>query len=75
MARETLIKKTIRTLSKLPPDKVREVSDFADFILKKHEDEILMKGMQKLTADSKAFYFLKEEEDLYSVEDLKEKYK
>jgi len=75
MARETLIKKTIRTLSKLPQDKVKEVSDFADFILKKHEDEILMKGMQKLATDSKALYFLKDEEDLYSVEDLKEKYK
>ncbi|MHC1776470.1 MAG: hypothetical protein AB9834_13790 [Lentimicrobium sp.] len=74
MARETLINRTIKTLSKLPPDKVKEVSDFADFILKKYDEEILLKGMEKLVTDSKSFYFLKDEEDLYSVEDLKEKY-
>jgi hypothetical protein len=74
MARETLIKKTLRTLSKLPPEKVKEVSDFADYILQKYDEEILQKGMEKLVSDSSAFYFLKDEEDLYSVEDLKEKY-
>jgi len=35
MEKETLIKRTIKTLSKLPQDKVKEISDFADFILKK----------------------------------------
>ncbi|MCO5263937.1 MAG: hypothetical protein M9901_13765 [Lentimicrobium sp.] len=74
MARETLIKKTLRTLSKLPPEKVKEVSDFADYILQKHDEEILQKGMVKLVTDSETFYFLKDEEDLYTVEDLKEKY-
>jgi len=74
MARETLIKKTLRTLSKLPPEKVKEVSDFADYILQKHDEEIMQKGMEKLVTDSETFYFLKDEEDLYTVEDLKEKY-
>ena len=75
MAREALINKTISTLWKLPQDKVKEVSDFADFILKKYDDEILLLGMNKLVTDAKTFYFLKDEEDLYSVEDMKEKYK
>ncbi len=74
MPRETLIKKTIKTLSKLPPDKVKEVSDFAEFMYKKYEDEILLKGIEKLVSDSKVFYFLNDEEELYTVEDLKEKY-
>jgi hypothetical protein len=74
MPRETLIKKTIKTLSKLPPEKVKEVSDFAEFIFKKYEDEILLKGLEKLASDSKVFYFLNDDEDLYTVEDLKEKY-
>ena len=41
MAGKTLINRTLTTLSKLPPDKVKEVSDFADYILKKY-DEIAM---------------------------------
>ncbi len=74
MEKETLIKRTIKTLSKLPQDKVKEISDFADFLLKKHEDEYLQKGMKQMVSESKVFYFLQDEEDLYSVEDLKEKY-
>ena len=74
MAREALIKKTINTLSKLPQDKAKEVSDFAEFILKKYDDEIQLKGIEKMVMDANAFYFLKDEEDLYSVEDMKEKY-
>ena len=74
MPGETLINRTLATLSKLPPDKVKEVSDFADYILKKYDEEILQKGIEKLISESKAFNFLKHEEDLYTVEDLKEKY-
>lgn len=74
MTKETLIKRTFSTLSKLPPDKVKEVSDFADFILKKYDEEILQKGIEKLVSDSKIYDFLKDEEDLYTFEDLKEKY-
>ena len=74
MTRDTLIKRTLNTLSKLPQNKVREVSDFADFILKKYDEGILQKGIEKLVGDSKAYDFLKDEEDLYLLEDLKEKY-
>ncbi|HET7361027.1 MAG TPA: hypothetical protein VFI78_03755 [Salinimicrobium sp.] len=74
MTRDTLIKKTLKTLSSLPHDKISEVSDFADYILKKHEEKILQKGMEKLVSDSKAFDFLRDEEELYFLEDLKEKY-
>jgi len=74
MTREILIKKTLGTLSRLPQDKISEVSDFADFVLKKYEEEILRKGVEKLIIDSKTFNFLKEEEDLYSIDDLKEKF-
>ncbi|MBS3770989.1 MAG: hypothetical protein V5A47_09320 [Bacteroidales bacterium] len=74
MNRDTLIKKTLKNLSKLPQDKVREISDFADFIMKRHEEETLQKGIEKLVSHSKSFDFLNEEEDLYSLDDLKEKY-
>ena len=74
MSRETLIKKTFNTLSKLPQDKLKEVSDFDDYILKRYDEEILQKGIEKLVSDSKAYSFLENEDELYFVEDLKEKY-
>ena len=74
MSRETLIKRTYNTITKLPDDKVKEVSDFADFIMKRHEEELLNQGIENLAANSKSFYFLNEEEDLYTVQDLKQKY-
>jgi hypothetical protein len=74
MTKETLIKKTLSTLSRLPQEKVREVSIFADDILKNYEERILQKGIEKLVSDSKVFDFLKNEDDLYSIEDLKEKF-
>ena len=74
MIRETLINKTIKTLSKLPNDKVREVSDFSEYILKKYEEETLQNGIEKLVSDSTAFQFLNDDEDLYTVNDIIEKY-
>ena len=74
MIRETLINKTIKSLSKLPNDKVREVSDFTEYILKKYEEETLQSGIEKLVGDSTAFQFLNDDEDLYTVNDIIEKY-
>ena len=75
MSREELIQKTLSALSKLPADKANEVADFADYILKKYDEETLQKGIEKLSESTKAYDFLKTEESLYSVSDLKEKYK
>jgi len=75
MTRETLIKKTIDNLTKLPDQKLKEVSDFAEFLLNRIENQLLTEGIQKLVSDSKAFKFLEDEENLYTVADLKERYK
>lgn len=74
MTRQAIIDKTIQAINLLPQDKAVEISDFADFIIKKYEEKILTDNIQKLASDSKAFDFLNSEEDLYSLEDLKEKY-
>jgi hypothetical protein len=73
MTKEAIIEKTVKTLNILPSEKAEEVADFADFILKKHEEYILQKGIYKLTEDSETFNFLNEEEVLYSVKDVKKK--
>ena len=75
MTRETLIKRTVENLSKLPDQRLKEVSDFAEFLLNRIENRLMTEGIQQLTADSKVFKFLEMEEDLYSVSDLKERYK
>ena len=75
MDRKVLIGNIICKINLLPDIKIMEVNDFADFLLSKIADKITLEGIQKLTSDSKAFDFLKDEENLYSVNDLKEKYK
>ena len=75
MTRQVLIQKTIENLSKLPDQKLKEVSDFAEFLLSKLDDQLLTEGIQKLVMQAKAFQFMEDEEDLYFEADLKEKYK
>ena len=75
MTRKTLIKKTIDNLSKLPDQKLKEVSDFVEFLLEKTEDTILTEGIKRLANQAKTFKFLEEDDDLYTVNDLKEIYK
>ncbi len=43
-------------------------------MIKKYEDQLLTKGIAHLTSNSKAFEFLKDEEDLYTEADIKEPY-
>ena len=74
MTRQAIIERTIKAINQLPEEKAEEISDFADFVSKRYEEYQLTNGIQQLTADSKAFAFLNNEEDLYSVADLKEVY-
>ena len=71
MTRQAIIERTLKALSQLPKDKVEEISNFADFLLKRHEERQLTEGIQKLTATGQAFAFLNDEEDLYTEADLK----
>ena len=74
MTKEMLINRTLETLQKLPEDRINEVAEFAEFILKKYDEQILQKGIEKLVGNSKSFAFLQDEEDLYTMNDLKERY-
>jgi len=74
MTKKNLINRTVKTLQKLPKEKVHEIADYADFVFKKHEGQILQKGLETLVSQSESFEFLHDEEDLYDESDLKEKY-
>lgn len=71
MSKKAIIERTIKAINQLPDEKAEEVSYFVDYILKRYEEEILLKGIQQIVEESDAFQFLAEEEDLYSIDDLK----
>ena len=75
MNRIQLIKDTLEKIEKLPDFEIGEVNDFAGFLLSRLDDKILVEGIQKLSSDSKTLEYLNNEENLYSVNDIKEKYK
>jgi hypothetical protein len=75
MDKQILIKKTITNIQRLPATKVKEVNDFAEFLLNKIDDQIMTQGIQEIASLSKSFDFLNQEPDLYSINDLKLKYK
>ena len=74
MTRQAIIERTLKAINQLPEEKAEEISDFAEFMMKQYEEQQLLKGIQRLTASSQAFEFLNNEEELYTEEDLKEKY-
>jgi hypothetical protein len=74
MTRVAIIERTIKAINQLPEDKAEEISDFADFIIKRFEEHHLTEGMQQIIFQSHTFNFLSNEEDLYSETDLKEVY-
>jgi len=74
MTRQAIIERTINAINQLPLNKAEEISDFADFVSKRYEEFQLKRGTQQLLNESETFYFLKEEEELYTLSDLKEVY-
>jgi hypothetical protein len=74
MTRRLIIERTVNAINQLPEDKAVEISDFAEFIIKRFEEQRLTEGIQNLTSNSQSFSFLAEEEEIYSLEDLKEVY-
>lgn len=74
MDRQLIIERTMKAISQLPEDKAAEISDFADFVFKRYEEQQITKGIQKMISESQAFNFLNDEEEIYSLADLKEVY-
>ena len=71
MERELLMEKTIRGIEQLPTMRVREVNDFVEFIVRKADDALITEGLQQLSSCSRAYDFLDNEPELYSVNDLR----
>ena len=74
MTKQTIIERTLKAINELPQDKAEEISDFADFVFKRYEEQELTNGIQKITSESHSFDFLNNEEEIYSIADLKKVY-
>lgn len=74
MNKQSIIERTLKAINQLPEDKAEEISVFADFLMKRYDEQKLTEGIQKLAANSQAFNFLNNDEDIYTEDDLKEVY-
>ena len=75
MNREVIIENIVNKIKQLPDAGIMEVNDFAEVLLSKIDDQIIKEGISSIIAESRTFEFLHDEEDLYTVNDLKERYR
>jgi hypothetical protein len=73
MTKQAIIEHTIEVINQLPDDKAAEIADFADLLISQQDELNLNKDIQKLVS-GQSFDFLKNEEDLYTENDLKKVY-
>ena len=73
MTKQAIIEHTIEVINQLPEDKAAEIADFADSLIRQQDELSFNKDVQSL-ASGQSFDFLKDEEDIYTLSDLKEIY-
>jgi len=73
MSRHQLVDQALKTINQLPEEKISEVIDFASFVLKRYEESQLQEGIERLVETSDTFAFLHDDEDLYTLNDFKER--
>lgn len=61
MTKSLIIERTINAINQLPEEKAVEISDFAEFIMKRFDDQRLLEGIQKshLTVTHLTFFLKK----------------
>ncbi len=74
MSKREILDQTVQKLERLPLDRLTEVANFTDFLLQKLEGQLLSRALTTLNTESAAFDFLKDDDDLYSIADLKDRY-
>ncbi|NPA37791.1 MAG: hypothetical protein GXO47_13180 [Chlorobi bacterium] len=76
MDKQKLIETVVEKIKQLPENKLKEIEDYLDLLIEKYQDDMLIqKGIEDIVQNSKTYEFLKEEDNIYTVNDLKEKYK
>ena len=75
MEREVLVKNTVGRIGQLPIKRVQEVNDFVEFLIQRTDDATITDGLQQLSSISDTYDFLSDEPELYSVNDLKVRFR
>ena len=73
MDRGILLNRTTSNITLLPDWRLKEVSDYIDFLLNSYGDKEITDGIMKLASESKSFDFLVNEEEIYDESDIIEK--
>jgi len=73
MDKQRILTDTIEKLRQLDEVDLQEANDFVEFLLTKVSDRELTRQIQKQAETGTSFNFLKDEEELYSIDDLKER--
>jgi hypothetical protein len=58
MTKQSIIERTLEAINRLPVNKAEEISDFADFVIKRFEDQRLTEELKHVISNSKTFEFL-----------------
>jgi len=74
MKRSEILLKAIENINKLPEDKLSEANDFIEFLLSRIDIQLINEGIQDIVSNNKSYEFLNKEPDLYTLNDIKEKY-
>ena len=72
MTKQSIIDRTVKIINQLPEAKAVEISDFADFVINRYEEQSLSEDIQNIISGSQSFDFLREEEEIYSLKDQKQ---
>lgn len=75
MTKEQIINETIDILKKLPSEKAEEIRNILFNYYNSKDEELFEKGFKKLILESNSFDFLKNEPDIYKLDDLLKRYK
>ena len=73
MSKDFLLKKAANYLDNFSEDTLQEVINFEEYLLYKQEEIDINEGIKRLNMQSESLKFLNEEEDLYTLEDVKNK--
>ena len=71
MKKAILFQQAIDNISRLPEQQLKEINDFAEFLLSRIQQEILSEEVSNTNLASYSNKFLDQDEYLYTVNDLK----
>jgi hypothetical protein len=55
MTRHTIIERPVKAINQLPEEKAEEILDFACFVMKRHEEKFITKGITEFASSDKSF--------------------